>query len=102
MPELGGIDDKRLAALAGFAPINCDSGRKTGKAHIKGGRKPLPDVLYQAALIASKHNSQLKELADRLKKNGKPHKLVITAGARELIVIANPVVRRNSPWIPVI
>lgn len=98
MPELGTLDQATVAALAGLAPINHDSGKKSGKRFIQGGRKPLRDVLYQAAMAAARFNPALKVFAERLKAAGKPHKLVMIAVARKLLVLANAVLKRNTKW----
>lgn len=99
MPELGLCDDKQIAALAGVAPVNRDSGTKRGKRHIAGGRANVRAVLYQAALVASKHNPTLSVFAAKLKNKGKPHKVVLIAVARKLLVTANAVVARNTQWV---
>ena len=80
------------AALAGVAPINNDSGQAVGKRSIKGGRYNVRCMLYQAALVASTHNQYLKVFAKRLKQKGKPHKVVLIAVARKILVIANTLV----------
>lgn len=98
MPELGHLDEKKVAALAGLAPINQDSGKYRGKRRIKGGRTWLRHLLYQAALVASRHNPALISFARRLKEKGKPHKLVLIAVARKLLIIANALVAKNQPW----
>jgi transposase len=98
MPELGTISDKQIAALAGIAPINNDSGRMDGRRSIKGGRYNIRCLLYQAALVASTHNKPLKAFALRLKDKGKPHKVVLIAVARKLLVIANAMVAKNQLW----
>lgn len=98
MPELGTINDKQIAALAGVAPINNDSGQAVGKRSIKGGRYNVRCLLYQAALVASTHNQHLKAFAMRLKENGKPHKVILIAVARKLLVIANTLVAKNQLW----
>ncbi len=98
MPELGTISDKQIAALAGVAPINNDSGRSDGKRSIKGGRYNVRCLLYQAALVASTHNQHLKVFAKRLKEKGKPHKVILIAVARKLLVIANALVAKNQLW----
>lgn len=98
MPELGSMSDKQVAALAGVAPINKDSGRMDGKRSIKGGRYNIRSLLYQAALVASKHNQPLAVFAKRLKEKGKPHKVVLIAVARKLLVIANAMVAKNELW----
>jgi len=98
MPELGTIGDKQIAALAGVAPINNDSGRTEGKRSIRGGRYNVRCLLYQAALVASTHNQHLQAFAERLKKKGKPHKVILIAVARKLLVIANSLVAKNQLW----
>ena len=98
MPELGRISGEQAAALAGLAPIARDSGQMRGKRMIGGGRRALRQVLHQAALAASIHNADLKLFADRLRKEGKPHKVVVTAVARKLVVIANALCKSRQPW----
>ena len=98
MPELGQISGEQAAALAGLAPIARDSGHMRGKRTIGGGRRALRRVLYQAALVASNHNKDLKVFADRLRKDGKPHKVVVTAVARKLVVIVNALCKSRQPW----
>ena len=98
MPELGHLGEKQVAALVGLAPINRDSGKYTGHRGIKGGRTWLRELLYQAALVASNHNPPLRTFAKRLKAKGKPHKLVLIAVARKLIVMANAMLAQNTRW----
>ena len=100
MPELGQISGEQAAALAGLAPVARDSGQMRGKRTIGGGRRALRCVLYQAALVASIHNADLKLFADRLRKEGKPHKVVAAAVARKLVVIANALCKSRRPWAP--
>ena len=99
MPELGQISAGQAAALVGLAPIAHDSGASRGKRAIAGGRHALRHVLFQAALVASTHNQTLKAFAERLRAKGKPHKVVIVAVARKLIVIANALCKsgKNGP-----
>jgi len=98
MPELGQITGEQAAALTGLAPIARDSGAMRGKRAIGGGRRQLRHVLFQAALVASYHNSVLKVFADRLRDAGKPHKLIITAVARKLVTIANALCKSRQTW----
>jgi len=100
MPELGRLPCKAAGALAGLAPFSRDSGTKSGKRFIRGGRAPVRAVLYMAALSASRHNPGMKAFADRLKAKGKPAKQVIIAVARKLIELANTILARNSEWRP--
>ena len=100
MPELGALSPEQAAALAGVAPMANDSGTRKGQRHITGGRRVLRQVLYQAALVAKNHNPQFKGFAKRLQEKGKPHKVIVTAVARKLIVLANAICRQNRPWSP--
>jgi len=98
MPELGQITGEQAAALTGLAPFAHDSGAMRGKRAIGGGRRLLRHVMYQAALVASYHNPVLKPFADRLRKAGKPHKVVSTAVARKLVTIANALCKARQTW----
>ena len=75
-----------------------DSGRGQGRRHVAGGRAEVRSVLYMAALSARRYNPALREFAGRLKAAGKPAKVVLTAVARKLLVIANAVLRTGKPW----
>ncbi|MEM5500433.1 IS110 family transposase [Ahrensia kielensis] len=98
MPELGQITGEQAAALTGLAPIARDSGAMRGKRTIAGGRRALRHVMFQAALVASHHNPVLKKFADRLRKAGKPHKVIITAVARKLVTIVNAMCKSRKKW----
>lgn len=98
MPELGYADRKQIAALAGVAPYNRDSGAKKGHAHTFGGRGTVRSTLYMAALSASRCNPQIKVFYERLLANGKEKKVALTACMRKLLVIANAIVRDGKPW----
>src|SRR6056297_3282481 len=86
------------AAMTGLAPVPHDSGAMRGRRMIAGGRRSLRHVLFQAALAAACHNPVLKQVAKRLKERGKPHRLVIIAIARGLVIIANALIKTGSPW----
>jgi len=98
IPELGQIDRQKIAALAGLAPFNRDSGKKHGKRRIFGGRKGVRRVLYMASLSAIKHNPVIQSLFERLIKNGKLFKVAITACMRKLLVIMNAMARDYVVW----
>jgi transposase len=98
IPELGQIDRQKIAALAGLAPFNRDSGKKHGKRRIFGGRKGVRRVLYMACLSAIKHNPVIQSLFERLIKNGKLFKVAITACMRKLLVIMNAMARDYVVW----
>lgn len=98
LPELGRLDHKRIAALAGLAPYNRDSGRFRGQRRIGGGRAPVRTALYMAATVAARHNPVLKPFAERLRAAGKRPKQVLIAVARKLLVILNAILRERRPW----
>lgn len=100
MPELGTITGEQAAALAGLAPVAQDSGTLRGKRTIAGGRRALRHVMFQAALVAAHHNPSMKAFADRLRKAGKPHKVIITAVARKLVNLANALCKSRQKWKP--
>jgi transposase len=101
MPEIGRITREQVAALVGVAPYDADSGGHVGARHIEGGRERLRESLYAAALPAAFHwNSELIAIYERLTAAGKPHKLALIACARKLIIFANTVVARGTPWVP--
>src|SRR6266487_4620700 len=86
MPELGTLNRAQTAALVGLAPFNRDSGTLRGKRTIFGGRRALRCGLYMAALVAARHNLILRNFYQRLRSNGKPHKVALTAVMRKLIL----------------
>lgn len=99
MPELGDISREQAAALAGLAPFVQQSGHWAGQAHIAGGRSRLRRSLYAAALPAAfRWNPALKTLYERLVKRGKAHTVALVACARKLLVFANAVLARGTPW----
>ena len=98
MPELGTITGEQAAALVGLAPVAHDSGTLRGKRTIAGGRRALRHVMFQAALVAAHHNPAMKDFADRLRKAGKPHKVIITAVARKLVNLANALCKSRQKW----
>ena len=100
MPELGDLEAKQAASLAGLAPMTRQSGAWRGKATIGGGRKDLRDALYMPALVAARYNPDLKAKYDQLRAAGKPAKVAITAIMRKLIILANTLVKDNRMWQP--
>jgi transposase len=101
MPELGRIGPAQAASLAGLAPVERQSGRWTGSAHIAGGRAPLRRSLYMPALSAARANPDLARVSDRLKARGKPAKLILTAIMRKLVVLANALLKADRTWTPI-
>lgn len=98
LPELGRIDNKAAAALVGVAPFVRRSGTMDAPARIGGGRRPVRNVVYMAAVTASRHNPILKPFYERLIAKGKPVKVALVAVMRRLIVFANAVLRSGQPW----
>ena len=99
-PELGMRSGKTIAALAGLAPFNADSGRFRGKRKIRGGRKRLRDALYMAAVSAARSKTRLGSFYRALRNAGKPPKLALIALARKILVILNAIVRQQVPFRP--
>ena len=89
MPELGKLNRRQAAALAGLAPFNRDSGNMRGKRTIFGGRRAVRTGLYMAALVATRHNPILAAFYQRLRAAGKPPKLALTATMRKLLLLLN-------------
>ena len=99
MPEIGALTREQAAALAGLAPYDDDSGDQVRPRHIDGGRERLRKSLYIAAMPdAFRWNPQLTAIYKRLTAAGKPHNLALVACARKLIIFANTVVARGTPW----
>jgi transposase len=99
LPELGRVSREQVAALAGLAPFVHQSGARQGETHIGGGRARLRRALYAAALPAAFHwNKALKTFYERLKSGGKSHTSALVACARKLLIYANTVVTRGTPW----
>ena len=99
MPELGRIRREEAAALAGLAPFDNDSGQHKGQRHIAGGRARLRHSLFAAALPAAfRWNKALIALYQRLTAAGKAHNAALIACARKLLIYANTVVQRGTPW----
>jgi len=100
LPELGQLDRKAIAKLVGVAPLNRDSGSVKGVRHIWGGRAQVRTVLYMAALVATRHNPQIRTFYQRLLAAGKPAKVALVACMRKLLLICNAVLRSHTSWSP--
>ncbi len=98
LPELGKLNREQVAKLVGVAPINRDSGTKTGKRFIGGGRGHVRRVLYMAAVVGIRHNPVLKAYYVHLKSKGKESKVAIVACMRKLLSIMNTMVRNDELW----
>ena len=93
LPELGKLSRGAIAALAGVAPMNADSGPIRGQRHIRGGRAPARKALYMAALCATLHNPLLKTYYKGLRAKGKPAKVALTAVMRKLLIHLNSLLK---------
>jgi transposase len=96
LPELGTLNRRQAAALAGLCPYNRDSGQWAGKRCISGGRAEVRRALYMAALSASRSNHLLKPFYQRLVAAGKPAKVALTAVMRKLVVLMNHLLKNPS------
>lgn len=101
LPELGKLENRQIAGLVGVAPYDHDSGQMRGRRSIWGGRKPVRDILYMAALGAIRSKQTIfKACYDRLIANGKRPKVAIVAIMRKLITTLNAMLRNNTQWSP--
>lgn len=98
MTELGKLDRKQIASLAGLAPWTRQSGTWRGKSFIGGGRGKVRAVLFMAALVASRYNPTLKAFRDRLVAAGKPKIVAVVAVMRKLLTILNAIIRDEKTW----
>jgi transposase len=102
LPELGLLNRKQIAALVGVAPFTRDSGRLRGHRTIWGGRAPVRQVLYMAALVATRWNPVIRLFYQRLRPAGKALKVALVAAMRKLLTILNAMVHHGTPWRPVV
>jgi transposase len=98
LPELGRLDRRQIAALAGLAPFTRQSGKWHGQSFISGGRAPVRSALFMGAMVAIRHNPTLKAFRDNLVARGKPKLLALIATARKLLTILNAILRDRRPW----
>lgn len=100
LPELGTLDRRKIAALVGLAPWTRQSGQWRGKSFIGGGRAEVRAALFMGAMVAARHNPDLKAFRDRLVATGKPKLVALIATARKLLTILNAILRDQQPWRP--
>jgi transposase len=98
LPELGTLDRKAIASLAGLAPHANQSGTRVGPAHIGGGRPCVRAALYMAALSAARNDKGFKREYLTLRQAGKPAKVALVAIARKIVVAANGMLKSGQPW----
>lgn len=98
LPELGQLNRKKIAALVGVAPYNCDSGQMHGKRAIWGGRAAVRTALYMATLSATRYNSVIRAHYKHLKDEGKSSKVALVACMRKLLTILNAIIHSGMAW----
>jgi transposase len=89
LPELGKVNRRQIAALAGVAPFNRDSGQCRGRRSVWGGRQQVRTTLYMVALVASRHNPRFRTSYLHLCEAGKPHKVALVALMRKILIYLN-------------
>ena len=98
IPELGSLDRRSVASLAGLAPFTRQSGQWKGKSMIAAGRAPVRAALFIAVMVASRFNPTIKAFHQRLRDAGKPKMVALIACARKLLTILNAILRDQKPW----
>jgi transposase len=96
--ELGVLNQREIAKLVGVAPLNDESGKRSGARHIRGGRAEIRAVLYLATLTATRGNPVINTCYHRLLARGKAQKVAITAAMRKFLTILNARVNTRTPW----
>jgi transposase len=100
LPELGKLSNKEISALVGLAPYARDSGKKTGRRAIFGGRTQIRSTLYMATLSATRFNKPIRLFYQRLLAQGKLKKVALVACMRKLLTILNSMAKTGSEWNP--
>jgi len=98
LPELGQLNRRQIAALAGLAPYNSDSGQQAGKRRISGGRAPIRRVLYMATWSVVRCQASFKQRYESLRQRGKCPKVALVACMRVLLIRLNAMLRDGTPW----
>jgi len=98
LPELGKLSRREVAALVGVAPMNRDSGNRSGKRYIRGGRHKVRTVLFMSMMTAIQHNPTIKPMYQRLLAAGKPKKVAIIACARKQLIMLNAMMKNRTYW----
>jgi transposase len=98
LSELGQVSHRAIAALAGLAPVRCESGAWVGRARVRGGRPRVRRLLYQAAVVAATHDGRWRAVYEALVGRGKAKKVALCAVARQLLVVLNAMVRDGRAY----
>jgi transposase len=102
LPELGRLDRKRMAALAGLAPFARESGQCRGRRAIWGGRAEARAMLFLAARVAARWDPHFRTFYERLLAHGKSKKAAFAAVARKLLTVVNAMARDHREWQPAV
>lgn len=97
-PELGTLNRQQVAALAGLAPFNHDSGVMKGKRAIRGGRESIRTALYMATVTALRFNPVIKRHYQHMLQKGKEKMVALIAAMRKLLILLNSIVREKKSW----
>lgn len=98
LPELGSLNREQIAKLVGVAPINNDTGQRTGKRRIMAGRATVRRTLYMSALVATRFNPQIKAFYQGLLARGKEKLVALVAAMRKLLTILNTLIKKDELW----
>lgn len=98
LPELGSLNRRQIAALAGVAPYHQESGTRKGKRSIRAGRAPLRTSLYMAVVTATVHNPRIRQIYKDLTGRGKPVKVAMVACIRKLLTALNQMIKNRQKW----
>ena len=98
LPELGTMNRTQIAKLVGVAPLANQSGKEDKQRSIFGGRAAVRTAMYLPTMTAMRHNPTIAQFAQRLKRRGKPHKVIVTACTRKLITIVNLMIKNQTVW----
>jgi len=98
LPELGELDRREIAALAGIAPYNDDSGNHSGKRQIYGGRARVRRALYMSCWVVIRHQADFKARYESLRERGKSAKVALIACMRILLIRLNAMLRDGTEW----
>lgn len=98
LPELGQLTRSQISKLLGVAPLNRDSGKKSGHRYIYGGRGHVRNIIYMVAQVAVRFNPSIRIYFEQLRARGKAFKVALVAVMRKIICILNAMVRDQKPW----
>lgn len=99
LPELGELDRRKIASLAGVAPHPHQGGTSRARGHIRGGRRQLTKILYRCARVAAQHDPYFhRSFTDYMARPGKEDKMGIIAVANKMLTLLSVMVRDGLMW----